>query len=420
MWHDVGGTEDRMTWQLGDGSFISAVTGITTVSDFRTADVAIGGQGAPLIPFFDQLVYGGGDSNIALQNIGGIGNVTLVPATHLQTSHGRQVMGFDTGPGNMIIDRFVEKLTQGRELYDFDGRLAASGVVCESLLQRWLEQHPFFHLPPPKSTGREQFGHEYADERLAEAVSEGLSDVDAVATVTALTARTIGQAYRVAFGSAETDNTLFPQKVVVAGGGARNLTLMRLLQTELAPAIVVRAGEEGDDAFSNISSDSKEAVAFAVFAYQAVCGRPNHLPCTTGASREVILGKICPGDNYERVAFKTPYDANSVNKLAPTPTTISSTTSVTEMRNSASLAIDSLSAEGVVALMNAEDLHVAQVVAGLRPVIAQVAQQIATCIAAGGHVFYVGAGSSGRIGVLDASEIPPTFSAPGDWFQGLI
>jgi len=121
-----------MTWQLGDGSFISALTGITTVCDFRTADVAMGGQGAPLVPFFDHFMFGNSGKNIALQNIGGIGNVTFIPRNDLMTE--ASVMGFDTGPGNMIIDRFIEKITEGKLLFDEDGKYAAKGTICKELL----------------------------------------------------------------------------------------------------------------------------------------------------------------------------------------------------------------------------------------------------------------------------------------------
>lgn len=411
MWHDVNTKDNRNTWQLGDGSFIAAVTGITTVSDFRTADVAVGGQGAPLIPFFDNLQYGGSEQNVALQNIGGIGNVTLVPAKSLLAS-GSKVMGFDTGPGNMIIDRFMDRISEGKQLYDKDGALAASGTVNDTLLRKWL-QHPFFLQPPPKSTGREQFGHEYADERYREAMEQGLSAADAIATATAFTARTIALAYRIAFSGS--NSALTPHKVVVAGGGAHNKTLMSMLSSLLVPAAVVRAGEEGTP--GEVSADCKEAVAFAVFAYLALFGKSNHLPSTTGADREVILGKICPGKNYQRLCLKKP--VRTLGDSTPTASTATST-STTETRNPSTTNIDELSAEQVIALMNQEDAHVVSVVESVRPQVAAVAEKVAACLRGGGHIFYVGAGSSGRLGVLDASEIPPTFSAPPEWFQGVI
>eukprot|EP01033_Poteriospumella_lacustris_P012155 gene12155-8697_t len=390
MWHDVQQPRDahseRMTWQLGDGSFIAAKTGITTVCDFRTADVALGGQGAPLMPVFDALMYGNQrPSTIALQNIGGIGNVTLLPHA-ASAEDNRHIMGFDTGPGNMVIDRFAEIISHGRLLYDKDGLFSSQGKVDEALLQSWLE-HPFYQQSPPKSTGREQFGHEYADACWQDCVARGVSPFDAIATATALTARTIAHSYE----QAALVMGVYPEYVVVSGGGAYNPTLMRLLAADVRPGTrVSRAGEACDingqplplsDAAltlgSVIEADSKEAVAFAVFAYQAVCGRSNHLPATTGASHEIVLGKLCPGMNFRQLLE-------------------------------------------VVQLINDEDRHVAQVVASLRSTIATVATAMAKRIALGGRVFYVGAGTSGRLGVLDASEIPPTFSAPSMWFQGLI
>lgn len=415
MWHEVNGAEEKMTWQLGDGSFIAARTGITTVCDFRTADVALGGQGAPLIPFFDNLLYGDSQECVALQNIGGIGNVTLIPPRANVNSSivdsPTKILGFDTGPGNMIIDYFAEKISQGRQFYDVDGALAASGIVKDRLLQRWMD-HPCFHQLPPKSTGREQFGHSFAQEKWTEALELGISEVDAIATATMFTAQSIAHSYE----QAKQISGLTPSKVIVAGGGAQNITLMNMLQSLLAPAQVVRAGTElasESGINSVIESDSKEAVAFAVFAYQAVCGRSNHLPSTTGASKETILGKICPGRNYHMLMLRSQprhYEVNDVSSSLPT----------TESRHPGSMDMDSLTAVEILELMNREDVHVSQVVASLRPLVASVAQKIAKAIQAGGHVYYVGAGTSGRLGVLDASEVPPTFSAPGDWFQGLI
>jgi N-acetylmuramic acid 6-phosphate etherase len=441
MWHDVQQPRDahseRMTWQLGDGSFIAAKTGITTVCDFRTADVALGGQGAPLMPVFDALMYGNQRaSTIALQNIGGIGNVTLLPQA-ASAEDNRNIMGFDTGPGNMVIDRFAEIISHGRLLYDKDGLFSSQGKVDEALLQSWLE-HSFYQQSPPKSTGREQFGHEYADTCWQDCVARGVSPFDAIATATALTARTIAHSYE----QAALVMGVYPEYVVVSGGGAHNPTLMRLLAADVRPGTrVSRAGEACDinglplplsDAAltlgSVIEADSKEAVAFAVFAYQAVCGRSNHLPATTGASHEIILGKLCPGMNFRQLVVQPQprHYLHHHNHRGRGETTAASSLSlplslpVTETRNSASMALDSMVAEEVVQLINDEDRHVAQVVASLRSTIATVATEMAKRIVQGGRVFYVGAGTSGRLGVLDASEIPPTFSAPSAWFQGLI
>lgn len=382
LWHRPSG-EAPCTLQLGDGSLIAQRTGITTVSDFRTADVAAGGQGAPLVPFVDQLLFAQASHAVALQNLGGIANVTaLIP--------GLPPMAFDNGPANMVIDRFVERHTEGRETFDPDGRYAARGRVDEALLQRWLA-HPFFALRPPKSTGREDFGHAYADARYDEALALGLSPEDAIATATALTARSIAQSYRDFLPEV-------PREVLVSGGGAHNRTLRAMLQALLPEAQVLPLEARGGDA------DAKEAIAFAILAYQAVFGARNQLPETTGASMPVILGKISPGGNFEGLRLAARDEAGAV----------------TEAENPLSERLDTLSAAEITALMSAEDLRAVEAVSRASGAIAQVAEAAARTIQAGGRVFYVGAGTSGRLGVLDASEIPPTFSAPPEWFQGLI
>ncbi len=384
LWHRPTG-DAPATMQVGNGSFIAMRTGITTVSDFRSADVAAGGQGAPLVPFVDQLLFGSSERSVALQNLGGIGNVTsLMP--------GYSPLAFDTGPANMIIDRFVERFTEGREHYDPEGRYAASGRVDEALLAAWLS-HPFFRLHPPKSTGREDFGHAYADARYDEALARGLIPEDAIATATAFTARSIASAYRDFLPA-------LPQDMLLSGGGAHNQTLLAMLRREMPGVEVLPLEQRGFDA------DAKEAVAFAVLAYQAVFGAPNHLPETTGAKEAVILGKISPGRNFRRVM------------LAPQGP--SGEDAMTETSNPLSERLDTLSASEITALMSSEDLHAQEAVACRSVEIARVAERAAEAIRLGGHVFYVGAGTSGRLGVLDAAEIPPTFSAPPDWFQGVI
>lgn len=385
LWHRPSG-EAPSTLQLGDGSLIAVRTGITTVSDFRTADVAAGGQGAPLVPFVDQLLFGQAEHAVALQNLGGIGNVTALVPAHAP-------LAFDTGPGNMVIDRFVERFTGGRELFDRDGRHAAAGVIDEALLDDWLAQ-PFFTVRPPKSTGREDFGHAYADARYDEALARGRSPEDAIATATALTARSIARAYRDFLPE-------IPREILVSGGGAHNRTLMGMLARELPEARVMILDERG------MPADAKEAVAFAVLAYQVVMGLSNHLPGTTGAHEQVFLGKICPGRNFRQVLLNVPPEA-------------AASSSVTESANPLSEQLDTLSAVEIASLMSAEDRHAVAAVASQAEAIARVAEAAAAAIRSGGHVYYVGAGTSGRLGVLDASEIPPTFSAPPEWFQGLV
>lgn len=384
LWHGPNG-EAPTTLQLGDGSLIAVRTGLTTVSDFRKADVAAGGQGAPLVPFVDQLLFGSSERAIALQNLGGIANVTVL-------APGQAALAFDSGPANMVIDRFVERFTEGREHFDPEGRYASQGNVDERLLAAWLA-HPFFSQPPPKSTGREDFGHAYADTRYQEALAQGLRPVDAIATATALTARSIAKAYRDLLPT-------MPEEVLLSGGGAHNRTLVSMLRDALPGVTILPLDARG------IDPDAKEAIAFAVLAYQVVFGATNHLPETTGARIPALLGKISPGLNFQRVMLA------HRGLAAEQPRT--------ETPNPLSERLDCLPASAITTLMSSEDQLAVDAVARQAEAIARVAEAAAAALRAGGRVFYVGAGTSGRLGVLDASEIPPTFSAPPDWFQGLI
>ncbi len=270
-----------VTVQIGSGAILAARTGITTVYDFRSADLALGGEAAPLVPYVDYLLLGDGES-LALQNIGGIGNVTIL-------RRGRGVPGllaFDTGPGNMLIDALAQLTSAGQRAFDEDGALAAQGTVARALLDDAMED-PFFMRQPPKSTGREEFGTLYAAEFAAKGRSLGLADADLLATATALTARSIADAYR---RFVLPDTAL--DAVLLCGGGARNPTLRRMLAAELAPLPVGTTEERG------IPSDAKEAIAFAVLAYETAHGRPGTLPATTGAARPAILGAIAPGRRF--------------------------------------------------------------------------------------------------------------------------
>jgi anhydro-N-acetylmuramic acid kinase len=270
-----------VTVQIGSGAVIAARTGITTVYDFRVADLMLGGEGAPLVPYVDYLLLGDSES-LAVQNLGGIGNVTV-----LRRGGGIEGMfAFDTGPANMLIDALALAVTGGRLQYDADGAIAAAGMPSSALLDDAMED-PFFARLPPKSTGREEFGLPYAQEFHARARSLGLSDADLLATATALTARSIADAYR---------RFILPttplDMVLLCGGGARNPTLRRMLADELAPIPVGTVEERG------IPIDAKEALAFAVLAYETAHGRPGTLPATTGTSRPAILGSIAPGRGF--------------------------------------------------------------------------------------------------------------------------
>lgn len=279
VWHAVrpDGSVDS-TLQLGSGAVIAERTGVTTVSDFRCRDVAAGGQGAPLVPLSEQLLYADPSLTRALLNIGGIANVTILPRG------GGPALAFDTGPGNMVIDAVVRRATQGRAQYDEDGRIAAEGTVSQALLQELLA-HPYLAQRPPKTTGRELFGEQFGAQVWARGLELGLVPADIVATATAFTAATIGRACR-RFSPCAID------EMVVGGGGSYNPALMRMLRQEMAP-VPVRTQEE-----LGFSGKAKEALAFAILGYEAVHGRPGNVPSCTGARRAVPLGQITPGENY--------------------------------------------------------------------------------------------------------------------------
>jgi anhydro-N-acetylmuramic acid kinase len=280
VWHRPPGDGRRgATLQLGDPATIAERTGRPVVADFRPRDVAAGGQGAPLVPWVDQLLFALPDRARALQNLGGIGNVTRVPAR----GSGEEVFAFDTGPANSLIDAAVEIATGGRHRYDRDGRLAAQGTVDHALLQDLL-RHPYFAAPPPKSTGREEFGRPFV-ERLVQVVKpEGDADwMDLVATLTELTARTVADAYHrwvIPLGIGE---------VILSGGGARNPALAGRIRELLAPLPVTDGGVLGVD------PDAKEAVAFALLAWAHLKRIPANVPSATGAAGPRVLGSLTPG-----------------------------------------------------------------------------------------------------------------------------
>jgi anhydro-N-acetylmuramic acid kinase len=269
----------KSTLQIGEAAIIAERTGITTVSDFRVADVAAGGQGAPLVSYVDWLLLRHPTLTRAVQNIGGIANVTYLPPDDDPTG----VLAFDTGPGNMLIDHAASKATAGAQTFDRDGLLAARGQVDETLLAE-LMAHPYLAQPPPKTTGREQFGVTLGTEIWARARAQGLHGEDIVATLTAFTAASIADAYRRFLPH-------MPDEVILGGGGADNPTLVAMLHQRLVPAHVTTHEAVG------ISTKAKEAIAFAVLAYETIHGRPGNLPSCTGAGARRVLGKITPGAN---------------------------------------------------------------------------------------------------------------------------
>ena len=274
VWHipPNSGEGVASTLQLGNPAVIAERTGITVVSDFRSRDMAAGGQGAPLVPFVDNLLLSHPTLSRAVQNIGGIGNVTWLPA-----GGAGEAFGFDTGPGNMLLDRAAEVLTQGQMHCDMDGKMAFAGKVQEQFLQKWMSEEPYFTRKPPKSTGRELFGVQRCDVYLK--AMAGLSREDILATLTAFTARSTAEAYK---------NFLpaLPDEVLLCGGGARNPAIAAMLQKELPTSRIGRTEDAG------LPGDSKEAVAFAVLGYETMNRRPGNLPAATGAKGPVILGSI--------------------------------------------------------------------------------------------------------------------------------
>ncbi|MDF5736001.1 MULTISPECIES: anhydro-N-acetylmuramic acid kinase [unclassified Nostoc] len=265
--------------QLGRGALIAHLTGITTVSNFRVADIAIGGHGAPLVPRVDAYLLSHPQQGRCIQNIGGIGNVAYIPPRHGDWLS--KIRAWDTGPGNSLLDLAVEHLSAGAKTYDEDGNWAASGTPCHPLVEQWLNQD-YFHLPPPKSTGRELFGVTYLHQCLKDAQAYQLNAADVLATLTELTASSIVHSYRTFLPE-------MPQRVLLCGGGSRNLYLKQRLQLLLTSIPVLTTDEVG------LSADFKEAIAFAVLAYWRHLGIPGNLPTATGASQEVLLGEIYQG-----------------------------------------------------------------------------------------------------------------------------
>ena len=290
VWHqplpEAGNPLSRTsTIQLGEATVIAAMTGVPVMADFRLGDMAVGGQGAPLAPYFDWAVFSDPAKHRAVQNIGGIGNVTWVPAG----GSVEEVIAFDTGPGNMLIDGLVTMLTHGAEVFDRDGMLAAAGDVDPGMVGHLMEDD-YLRQPPPKSTGREYYDKAMVGDMLANMALEpgALAGGDPVlvqrsknliASATAFTAHSIAKAYRDWLPQ-------MPDEVLVNGGGSRNPELMRMLGDLLAPAVVTATDTVGIDA------DAKEAMLFALLAHDALAGLPVNIPKATGASRGVVLGKL--------------------------------------------------------------------------------------------------------------------------------
>jgi anhydro-N-acetylmuramic acid kinase len=279
IYHDGSGSpylgkKVANTLQIGESSVISERTGISVISNFRERDVAAGGKGAPLVPYLDYLLLRARGRGRVAVNIGGIANLTAIPPN----SSTEKLIAFDTGPGNMVIDQLVSRITLGRQTFDRDGTIAAAGQVDPKLLNKLLRDK-YLRAKPPKTAGREQYGSEFVGKLL----DTELSSEDLIATATALTAESIALGIR---------NFVMPEmrvdEIFVSGGGVHNPTLIGMLRKAMDPIPILETTEAGLDV------DAKEAVAFAVLAYETHHQRPSSVPQATGAKRSVVLGKVTP------------------------------------------------------------------------------------------------------------------------------
>ena len=265
------------TWQAGEAAAIAAAVGVPVVSNFRPADMLAGGQGAPLVPLLDYVLFADARRGRVLQNIGGIANLTAIPAG----AAADRVIAFDTGPGNMVIDALAQELFA--KPFDRNGAFAAEGTVIAPALATAL-RNPYFHLKPPRTAGREQFGREYAARFLADCRRHSEKPEDALATATALTAETIARSYK-RFVKPKMKGDV---DYIVSGGGARNHTLMAMLAQRLAPLDCELAASEE----FGLPVEAKEAAAFALLAWQTWHHLPGNIPTATGAARPAILGQV--------------------------------------------------------------------------------------------------------------------------------
>jgi anhydro-N-acetylmuramic acid kinase len=274
---DSYGYKVRSTLQIGEPAIIAERTGIAVVADFRKADIAAGGEGAPLTPYLDYILYRNQNRNLVHQNIGGIANLTYLPAN----ASPEDVIAFDSGPGNMVIDGIMRKLTS--KPFDNEGKLAEKGKIVNDLLEELLD-HEYFTKEPPKTTGRETFGKSYSDELIKKSKNKELNLEDIIATATALTVESIARAYE----------QFLPKEVVIdevylSGGGAKNQHLVKSLKRRLSPIPVGLSDKLG------IPGDAKEAILIAILCNEHLSGNPGNIPKATGARKPVVLGAYYPG-----------------------------------------------------------------------------------------------------------------------------
>ncbi|MBP1357702.1 MAG: anhydro-N-acetylmuramic acid kinase [Sulfolobus sp.] len=274
----INGISTRATLQIGEISVIAEKTGLITVGDFRVRDVASGGQGAPIVSYVDYIFFKDPKLTRLVQNIVGISNVTVIPAN----ARVEDIYGFDTGPGNMMVDAAVRIITNGKMEFDYNGEIAYSGDVKEELLS-YLLSNPYIKLPPPKTTGRETFGEHYTRELVKEWLGKGYRPEDIVTTLTEFTVRSILLNYKLfIFSRYKVD------EVIVGGEGSFNKYIMNRLKEELGK-LGVKVSTHED---YGISSKFKEAIAMAILGNETIEGRPNNVPNVTGAYKRVIMGKV--------------------------------------------------------------------------------------------------------------------------------
>ncbi len=275
---NIGNMKIRSTLQIGEPAVIAERTGLPVIADFRVRDIAAGGQGAPIVSYVDYILFRDKTKTRLIQNIGGIANVTVIP----KNADINDVYGFDTGPGNMMIDAAVKFLTKGSLTYDRNGEMAFSGKVQEKLLKQ-LMKHPYISMPPPKTTGRETFGEHYTKKLVNKWLKNGYTPEDIIATLTEFTVQSIMENYK---------RFIFPvhevSEVILGGGGAYNKYITKRLKEELKNIKISLHEDYG------IKSKLKEALAIAFLANETINGNPNNIPNVTGATKPVVMGKIVP------------------------------------------------------------------------------------------------------------------------------
>jgi anhydro-N-acetylmuramic acid kinase len=384
MWHDGA---SHVTLQIGDPFLIREQADATVCYDFRSADCAAGGHGAPLVAFADALLLSNADEDRVALNLGGIANVTLLR----KGAPAAETIAFDTGPANILIDAFVHERTGGTRSFDRDGALAAAGRVDRELLDAMLADQ-YFAFSPPKTTGRERFGAQFLARH--EPMLQRLSLEDGAATLTELTAASASDAIaRAGFDSA---------RIIVSGGGARNSTLWERLVARLESARV-----EISDAMG-LPAEAKEAMAFTVLGYETLRGRASNVAAATGARHPALLGGIAPRNLRDLLAeIELECDCAKADRLM-------SKLPKTEEVNPRSVGLDLLSTSELVELIVADQRDAVDAAVAQSAAIADVVEAIAMRLESGGTLHYFGAGTSARVAALDAAEMPPTFGTAPD------